>query len=242
MSPSSDAPSSSRVALVVAAVAALLIERLVPYGHYLLYPFTLLATWVHEMGHGVTALLVGGGFDRLEIFGDASGLAHVSSAPGLRDAIVCAGGLIAPPLLGAFTLAFARGPRRARGLLLALAAALALSLAIYVRTPVGWLSMVPLMLLISYFALRASADWNLLLTQFIAIMLALDTVTGIDYLFTGEVTIAGEKRHSDIWRVADALGGPYLVWGCVVAALSFVLLAIGLWIAWRRPRGLRQSS
>ena len=39
----------------------LALQGLVPYGGYLLYPFTLLSTWVHEMGHGVTALLRIGG-------------------------------------------------------------------------------------------------------------------------------------------------------------------------------------
>ena len=43
-----------------------------------LYPFTLLGTWVHEMGHGLGALLCGGRFDRLEIFEDASGLAFTA--------------------------------------------------------------------------------------------------------------------------------------------------------------------
>ena len=31
----------------------------VPYGDTLLYPFTLLATWFHEMGHGLASMLLG---------------------------------------------------------------------------------------------------------------------------------------------------------------------------------------
>ena len=109
-----EAPPTSRRALVIAAVIAVVIEHLVPFGGWILYPFTLLATWVHEMGHGVTALLVGGTFSSLDIFRDASGLAHINAARGFPMALSCMGGLLAPPLVGAATLAFARGPKRAR--------------------------------------------------------------------------------------------------------------------------------
>ena len=44
---------------------------LTPWGPLILYPFTLFTTWVHEMGHGLTALAFGGetlitNFDALE--------------------------------------------------------------------------------------------------------------------------------------------------------------------------------
>lgn len=32
----------------------------VPFGEFVIYPFALLSTWAHELGHGVTALLWGG--------------------------------------------------------------------------------------------------------------------------------------------------------------------------------------
>lgn len=55
-------------------------------GSYLLYPFTILATWFHEMGHGLAALLTGNSFERLLIFPDGSGLALSSRHPdGLRS-------------------------------------------------------------------------------------------------------------------------------------------------------------
>lgn len=48
------------------------------YGYYILYPFTILGTWFHEMGHGIMSILVGGRFNYLEIFPNGSGLAHSS--------------------------------------------------------------------------------------------------------------------------------------------------------------------
>ena len=47
---------------------------------------------------------VGGRFRELEIFANASGLAFTAVEPGWRAAVVSAGGLLAPPLLGAAIL------------------------------------------------------------------------------------------------------------------------------------------
>ena len=46
------------------------------WGSLLLYPFTILATWFHEMGHGLAAILAGGRFEQLAIYADGSGVAQ----------------------------------------------------------------------------------------------------------------------------------------------------------------------
>ncbi len=47
-----------------------------PGRNYILYPFTIMATWFHEMGHGLMALFPGGSFSKLLIFHDGSGVAY----------------------------------------------------------------------------------------------------------------------------------------------------------------------
>src|SRR4051794_15395314 len=140
-SPSIDVSSgmSSRRALVYAVAIAWLLEHVVPFGRLVLYPFTLLATWVHETGHGVAAMATGGHFDKLEIFGDASGLAHAREVGNVAIAIPCLGGMVAPPLVGALLLAVARGPRRARVALGVIAALLLVTLALWVRSMTGFI-------------------------------------------------------------------------------------------------------
>jgi hypothetical protein len=223
---------SPRRALVLAALLVLLLQRLVPFGRELLYPFTLMATWVHEMGHGVTAMLVGGTFVKLEIFGDASGLAHSAYLPGWRSGLVAMGGLLAPPLTGCAILTFARSGRRARLLLTALAAALLVSVAIWVRSTAGLVAMPLVAAALGFVGWRGSGDSNLLVAQLVGLLLALDTVTRIDYLFTSSV----KNEPSDIVKVAAAFGGHYLVWGLLLAAASLALCALGLWRAWRPTR------
>ena len=54
--------------LILAGFIVLALPAL-PFGNYLVYPFTILTTWFHEMGHGLTALCrKSGGHRRLAIF------------------------------------------------------------------------------------------------------------------------------------------------------------------------------
>lgn len=70
------------------------------------YPLTwkytkLLATWVHEVGHAVAALLTGRGVSGIRINGDASGdTEHVGKATGLGRMVTAFAGYPAPSLVG----------------------------------------------------------------------------------------------------------------------------------------------
>jgi hypothetical protein len=56
------------------AVAVSLLVSLTPWAQYLLYPFRLFATWVHECSHAVMTVLVGGRVTSVTIAPDTSGL------------------------------------------------------------------------------------------------------------------------------------------------------------------------
>ncbi len=228
---------SSRRTLVFAVAIAWLLEHVVPFGRLVLYPFTLLATWVHETGHGLAALATGGQFLRLLIFADASGLAETRVASPTATAIMCLGGLWAPPLVGAVLLAVARGPRRARAALAVLAALLLLTLALWVRSPAGFIAVPACAALLGWAAWRWQPARRLLLAQFLAITLALDTVGRlVGYALSSSATVGGHERKSDVAAIADAVGGHYLAWGVLVITVALALLAVGLWAAWRPSR------
>jgi hypothetical protein len=223
--------------LIAAALLYWVIAGLLPFGGTILYPLTLFTTWVHEMGHGLAAVLVGGRFHELLIFANASGLATTSSPGGWARAAVSAGGLLAPPFLGATILAFAHSPRRARLALVALAVALVLSLALWVRSTVGLVAM-PMVAGLLGWAAAWAPPRRVLLAQFLGVVLALDTLTRLDYVFTKKVTVGGKDRLSDVAAFAQSAGGHYLLWGILFAVTACGLLALGLWRAWSRPAPL----
>lgn len=229
-----------RRALLLALGLAFLLGHVAPFGWVALYPFTLLATWVHEIGHGLAALATGGHFERLVIFWDASGYAVTREAAGWPVALTCLGGLLAPPLAGAVILAFARGPRRARLALGALALALLATLAVWVRSPAGLTVMPIVAVLLGLGAWRWRDGRLLVLAQFVAVTLVFDTLGRLlSYAVSSTAQVGGHAEKSDVARIAEAVGGSYLVWGLGVIAVALALLALGLWAAWRPPRSDR---
>lgn len=225
-----------RTAIIVAAALVFVIAHWVPFGDVALYPLTLFTTWVHEMGHGLTALLLGGRFDYLEINKNAGGLAYAFAGHGWGDALVAAGGLLAPPLVGTIILATVHGPRRARIALAILAAAIVLSLVVWVRSATGLVAMPIVAALLGWAVwpgFREHPERRVILAQALAVILALDTVTRmVGYALSSE---ANPGQRSDVKGIADNLGGHYLLWGLAIVAIALGMLAFGLWWAWRRP-------
>jgi hypothetical protein len=224
--------------LLVALLAYFVIKSFVPFGGVILYPLSLLATWVHEMGHGIATLAFGGRFVSLEVFANGSGRAYTSTDREWQHGVVALAGLVAPPIAGAVILATSRGPRRARVLLFALAASLLVSLAVWVRTIAGWIALPIDAAVIAVFALWGGPRERMAFSQLLGVSLAADTWSGRDYLFTESAVVDGKLGRSDIALVAHAFGGPYLAWGGLVLVVSLALLALGLARAWR-PRSER---
>ncbi len=101
--------------LLAAAVLTVVLWQ-IPGGNYILYPFTILATWFHEMAHGLTALLLGGRFTKLVIFSNGSGAAYYSGPlfmGKLGQVLVAAAGPMGPPVAGSVLILTSRSPRAA---------------------------------------------------------------------------------------------------------------------------------
>ncbi len=229
-----------RTAILLAAAAVYIVAYYVPFGDLVLYPLTLFTTWVHEMGHGVTALALGGRFDSLEIFKNAGGVAHSSAGGGWHHGLVALGGLLAPPIVGACILASVHGPRRAR---IVLAAALVSSMLVWVRSATGLVAMPIVAAALAYAAVREPPERRVIVAQVLAVVLAVDTLTRmVSYVFEDTVEIGGKQVPSDIATVADGFGGPQFLWGFVVTAAAVGLLAVAMWWAWRRPAKASSSA
>ncbi len=224
---------TSRARLMLALLAIAVIWQL-PYGQQLLYPFSLLATYAHEMGHGLAALLVGADFERLLLHADGSGLAQWRGDPGrLAAAWIAAGGLLGPTIAGVALLLLSRSPRQARILLAAGAAVVVLTMLLWARNPfaVGFLLLVAITLAIAAHRLPDVAAAFLL--HFIAALLCLSWFRDLDYMFSARAIVGGVAQVSDSERIAEALFLPYWFWGGFVSAVSLTLLIVGLLVATR---------
>lgn len=221
--------------LVSAAVVTVLLWQF-PFGNYILYPFSILATWFHEMGHGLMALLLGGNFERLLIFPNSSGVAFHSDVRFLGPlgrALVSAAGPMGPPLAGAALILSSRSRASARTALLILGGALLLSTLIWVRSLFGFIA-IPLMGMgILAIALWGSRWLQVFSIQFLGVQACISTYHQLDYLFTRQAIIGGRAMLSDSGQIAQSLLLPYWFWGGLMAIASFFLLYQSLRIAYR---------
>ena len=206
-------------------------------GSLLLYPFTILATWFHEMGHGIAAMLTGRGFERLLIFADGSGVAlSLRPADGYRltDALVAASGPLGPAIAGALLIVSSRSPTATQGALAVLGVALVVSTAIWVRSPTGWLVLPALGLASGVLALRGSVPWRSFVIRLLGVQAAISAWQQFGYLFSPGGNVGGRLHRSDTGAIADVLLLPYWFWGAVISAAILAMLWCSFRLAFRR--------
>ncbi len=222
----------ARVALILFAVLTIAAWQL-ELGRLVLYPFTLFATYAHEMGHGLTALVLGADFDKLIMNPDGSGLAYWRGDVGrVGRAMISLGGLVGPSIAGALILVLSRKIGRSRILLYAIAVFMALSLLFFARSlfAVVFIGACAAAIgAIAHFAHRLAPFF----LQFLGVQLCLAIWRDVSYMFSDGGIIDGVQHTSDSAAIADALLLPYWFWGGVAAAFSIAVLAIGLYVALR---------
>jgi len=222
--PGSQAEQAGR--LVLAGLVVVMLPAL-PFGNYLIYPFMILTTWFHEMGHGLTALAMGQEFRQLMIFASGSGVAEsriAADASPATFAAIAAGGPLAPCLAGALLILASAHPRLWRPALWLTALALLASVAIWVRSPVGY-AMLPLVAgLLGLVAWRGKPGLARFTLQFLGILAAMSMLRDFRYLFTEQALIEGQTVLSDTGQIAAVTGLPHWLWAGVILLVSAVMV------------------
>lgn len=215
---------------VTLSLLLLLLPWLVPSLAWLAWPQVLLGSLVHELGHGLAALLAGGSFESLRVFADGSGVASTRAPDtALARAWVAAGGLFGPSLLAAMLFVLATHARLARAALAAIALVLLVALVFWVRNVFGWVWTGACTLIVIWVVLR----WHALSMQtfacFLAVQACLASLSRSDYLFASQARTGMGELASDTAQIAAQLGGPHWFWGGLVMLGSLGLMAVGVW-------------
>lgn len=201
----------------------------IPQAWPLAWPLVLLSTLVHELGHGLAALALGGRLEALYIWPDASGIAVYAAEFGrLRHALTAAGGLLGPPLAAAALFVAGRHPRSARRALAFGAVLLTVVALLWTRNAFGLGFVLGLAAALGALAWRGSPRSGQVAAVFLAVQLALSAFSRGDYLFTDTAVTARGAGLSDVAQIAQALWLPYWLWGAAIALLSLMLLWHGL--------------
>jgi hypothetical protein len=218
--------------LVGAAIATTILWQF-PGGDYILYPFTILATWFHEMGHGLMALMLGGNFQKLQIFSNGSGVASyaISSALGpIAPGLVAAAGPMGPPIAGAALILASRSFKTASLSLKILGGFLLFSTLVWVRSWFGLIAIPLLGLIILGVALKTPRWVQGFVIQFLGVQACVSTYHQLNYLFS---YTAGPLGLSDTAQMQRYLLLPYWFWGGLMALASLAILVQSLRVAYR---------
>jgi hypothetical protein len=198
-------------------------------GSLILYPFTLLATWFHEMGHGLAAILTGSSFDHLMIYLDGSGYANIRTpvdAGHITLALISAAGPLGPAIAGSLLIVASRTTATSRLALKILGWALIISTTVWVRSPAGWIFLPVLGLAVIALDRLGKPSHHQLAVQVLGVQACISIWRSFDYLFSSSGYVGGRSVQSDTATIADALLLPYWCWG---GAISIVIAALLWW-------------
>ena len=224
-------PPKGAIAVLLASIACSLVLPHIPGGLWAWWPLMLLSTLVHELGHGLAAVFVGGDFVSLKMFVDGSGVAATAHSGGrTARALISAGGLVGPAIVACGLFVTARTEQRARIALGVLAVVLVLVIVLVVRNLFG-VAFVLVLTGLLVAIVRFGSSWTARFSQvFLAVQLSLSVFARGDYLFTPVARTGAGNLPSDVAQIADALFLPYWIWGGLCGLFSVAVLVLGMWL------------
>jgi len=207
--------------------AALIVLWQVPYLNFLVYPFRLFGTFVHELSHGIAALVTGGRFERFTVSADLSGLTW--SAGGVRWVVSSAGYVGSAIFGGVLILLGAKGVPSHR-LLMALGVILGLMCLLFVRNIFGIGTGLALAVVLFFAGRKLRGGSSDFLVLVLALQLVLD---GFNSLLNLARLSTGTSVQTDALSMTQATGVPAIVWAIVWTGISVAILAFTLHLAYR---------
>ena len=215
-----------------AAVAVSLVVSLTPWAEFILYPFRLFTTWVHECGHALMTVLVGGRVASITIEPDASGLTHSLVPVGrITGGLVASSGYLGAAVVGCLLMAATRVEKWAHVILMGLGAFMLLTLVLWMRNLFGFVVVLAWGVVLVMLARKGIANALRFLLSLLAIQVALNSVYDIRALF-----LIG-RGQSDAATMARLFLLPSWVWAMSWMLISVAMLGATLWMT----RGLTRQ-
>jgi len=222
--------------LALALIASLLLWNL-PFGGLVLYPFKILATWLHEMSHGLLMIATGAQLDRVVIYRDTSGLSYAVyavSAPG--TAAIAAAGYMGTALWGAVLLVATPTAKSARWALIAIAV-LMMATVVFAIVPTpeegrfGQWAISGIAIGLAVCGLVLPPRWRVFGAHFIAAQACINALLDIRVLLRPMQAVNGmlTTGTSDATAMADNTFGtrhPWAVWFWAIVWLAWSLAVL----------------
>jgi hypothetical protein len=184
------------------------------------YPLKILVVFMHELSHGLAAVLTGGSIEEISLSAQEGG--HAITRGGSRFIILSAG-YVGSLLFGVALLLMALRTNADRVVLGLFGIVILLVTALYIRDlfPLAFCT-------IAGFSMLAGARYlNLHINDFILRVIGLTSVIYVPYDIFSD-TIARSNLRSDAYMLAEEFGGSSMLWGGLWLVLSLAVIGFCL--------------
>ncbi|WP_129670802.1 M50 family metallopeptidase [Candidatus Chloroploca sp. Khr17] len=201
----------------------------VPILGWLFYPLRLLDTFVHEMSHGLAAIMTGGCFERFVVYPNREGLAHIRG--GTRFVVVSAG-YLGPALLGGALILLSATDLAEPTILMGLGIGLALLCLGFVRNLFGFVAGLLLaasLIAAGWYLPPQPASWLFLLLM---MHLPLTSANSLIDLIRLSARRSPREQRTDAEVLAEMTHLPALVWALLWFLLALIIVVVTVTVAW----------
>jgi len=225
--------SDRRLLLAVLAAVVVFVLWNIPQFDFILYPFRLFVTYVHESGHGTAALLTGGRFEGFEIFADGSGQALTAGGSRL---LILPAGYLGAAIFGAILFYLNNRFHRSR----IIAVVLGIGLTVY-SILFGHIALLSLIIgsifgiALIFIGWKGNEYINNFLLNILAILTGLNAVLDVYQLVGNSGASLGDVRNDAAAFSAEVFPLPAAFWALLWSLIALIMLGIAVYYGVIRP-------
>jgi hypothetical protein len=186
------------------------------------------------MAHGLTSMLMGANFNKLQLYPNGSGVAQFSYTSifmgNLGKALVAGAGPIGPTLAGAVFFYASTNSKATKITLWILAIVMIISLLLWVRPiyGIGALIILIFAVLIIIVLMRSNNQIREISLQFLGVQAFASVYMSVGYLFSSGGNIGESSFVSDTQVIANNLLLPHWFWAILLLVFSMYMLYVSL--------------
>jgi hypothetical protein len=206
----------------------------IPQLDFILYPFRLFVSYVHESGHGTAAILTGGRFEGLQIFSDGSGQAITAGGSRL---FVLPAGYLGAAMFGAVLFYLNNRFERSR----IISVVIGIGLLVY-SVLFGHVVLLSLIVGAVFGMALITLGWkggeyiNSFVLNILAILTGLNAVLDIVYIIGNSGVGLGNVRNDAAAFSAEVFPLPAAFWALLWAVIAIAMLSVAVYCGVVRPR------
>ncbi|MGH9913701.1 MAG: M50 family metallopeptidase [Pyrinomonadaceae bacterium] len=200
----------------------------IPFAGYLVFPFRIFVTFIHEGSHALAALMTGNHVLSLSVAIDGSGLTQTTQSGLFSDVLVSSAGYLGSTLFGALLLLLIRIRVPVRLILLSSGLMIGgLTFLFGLTSSFTLVSGIAITIALFFAARLTTVRMATFLASFLAVQCVLNAILDLKTVLYNS-TPFGYGVQTDAANLAYVTGIPSLVWVVVWIGISLALLAVTL--------------